>query len=95
MISKRDWHWIQYVYGMHANVCEHVLSSELVSFTLNFLDAKIPTDFLDPSYTINIVVLQGPDMDRAFLRGVCLEMGYSWKALRGAVKWIDYGDGQE
>ena len=77
------------------NVCEHVLSSVLVSFTLNFLDAKIPTDYLDPSYTINIVVLQGPDMGRAFLRGVCLEMRYSWRALQSAVKWIDYDGDQE
>ena len=45
---------------------------------------------LDPSYTVNIVLLQGPDMDRGLLKRVCLQHGYSWKVLRDAVEWIDY-----
>ena len=50
---------------------------------------------LDPSYTVNILVLQGPDIDRALLKKACLESGYSWKALGPSIKWMDYDDEQE
>ena len=48
--------------------------------------------YLDPSYTINIILLEGPDMHRALLQESCLDLGYSWKEMRRCIQWIDYGD---
>ena len=46
--------------------------------------------FFDPTFTLNIVLLKGPDMEQSLLKEVCLGYGYSWKALRNSIKRIDY-----
>lgn len=51
--------------------------------------------FLDPSYTMNIILLQGPDLERQLLKEMCLEHGFSWKSLRRCIEWIDYDSDQE
>ena len=49
--------------------------------------------YLDPTYTMNVIALGGPDVDRALLKHTCLESGCSWKAMRRNVQWIDYENG--
>ena len=46
--------------------------------------------FFDPTFTLNIVLLKGPDMEQSLLKEVCLGYGYSWKTLRNSIKWSDY-----
>ena len=52
-------------------------------------------EFFDPSFTMNIILLKGPDIDRKLLKEVCLSYGYSWKSLRRSIQWIDYDLDQE
>lgn len=46
--------------------------------------------WLDPSYTVNILLLQGPDLSQRLLKKTCVELGFSWKALLPNIQWIDY-----
>ena len=48
--------------------------------------------YLDPSYSINVLLFGGLDMEQSLLQDKCLEFGYSWKALRASIKWIDCDD---
>ena len=44
----------------------------------------------DPTFTLNIVLLKGPDLEQSLLKEVCLGYGYSWKSLRNSIKRMDY-----
>ena len=46
--------------------------------------------FFDPTFTLNIVLLKGPDIEQSLLKEVCLGYGYSWKTLKNSIKRIDY-----
>lgn len=48
--------------------------------------------FLDPSYTVNIILFRGPDLDRMLVKETCLRLGFSWKALRPCIEWIDHDE---
>ena len=56
---------------------------------------KAIDEFFDPSFTMNVILLQGPDMERSLLKEECLERGYSWKGLRHSIQWVDYDCEQE
>ena len=51
--------------------------------------------WLDPSYSVNAIVLRGPDMKQKLLKQEALKLGHSWKALRGSLQWSDYDCEQE
>ena len=46
--------------------------------------------FFDPTFTLNILLLKGPDLEQSLLKEVCLGYGYSWKTLKNSIKRIDY-----
>ena len=52
-------------------------------------------EFFDPSFTMNVILLRGPEIDQKLLKEECLSYGYSWKGLRRSIQWIDYDHEQE
>ena len=51
--------------------------------------------WLDPSYTVNLIVLGGPEVKQALLKKEAKKLNYSWSALRDSLEWIDYDGEQE
>lgn len=41
---------------------------------------------LDPSYTVNLIIIKGPEMKQALLKQEAQKLNYSWKALRGSLQ---------
>ena len=48
--------------------------------------------FLDPSYSLNVLLVGSLDLNQTLMRNKCLGLGYSWKALKRSLQWIDYDD---
>ena len=67
----------------------HVVDA-MVSNTLSAW--KAIDHYLDPSYALNILLFGGLDVTRSMIRAKCLEFGFSWKALRASIQWIDCDD---
>ena len=51
--------------------------------------------WLDPSYTMNLIVCKGPDVEQCKLKEEAQKLNYSWRALKGSLQWIDYDGVQE
>ena len=45
--------------------------------------------YLDPSFSMNILLFGNVECNQALLKETCLELKYSWRALIRSVQWID------